>query len=364
MSAKRKVIAVAMSGGVDSSLAMALLRQAGRHTIGLTARLGLETSEREEDAIRSARAVAASLGAEHHTFDLRDQFKREVVDYFVDSYLTGATPNPCIVCNRQIKFGHLLQMAREVGADQIATGHYAKIKRLELPFIVGSFISRATDRAKDQSYFLLEIPHERVGSIVFPLGDLTKAETRDRARALRLASSDRKESQDVCFLEGADYVSFIERLAPRSGKIGRGAILDESGAKVGEHAGFHRYTIGQRRALNHSDHRGRRYVSSIDSARNEVRIGAESALYSKSVELRGFNCAIDPTELGRLRLFAQPRHRAKALKVSIEPISSSNVRVKFDEPARAIARGQGMAIYHDDDILVGGGWIERADRID
>jgi tRNA-uridine 2-sulfurtransferase len=341
-------IAVAMSGGVDSAVA---LLHAGPDAVGVTLRLWLDPegpdSERaccSPEAVLAARQTCHALGLPHVTLDLREEFRRTVVEPFVRGYAGGATPNPCIACNGGFRFGELLSFARRVGAARLATGHYARIVRHQGLLL----LARAADDEKDQSYMLGRLDPARLERIWFPLGDQTKAETRAEARRAGLAVADRLESQEACFLAGGDYRDFLER----SGlPLERGAIVDESGKQVGEHAGFWRFTAGQRRGLGVASTEPL-YALRTEPKSNTVVVGTRSSLARTTVRARG------RLHVAAERVEAKLRYRSPAVPARVEPLERG-FRLHLDQPAYAVAPGRAAVLY-DGDVVVGCGVISSA----
>jgi tRNA-specific 2-thiouridylase len=341
-------VAVAMSGGVDS--AVALLR-AGPHAIGVTLRLWLDpkgpNSERaccSPEAVIAARETCHALGRPHVTLDLREEFTRAVVEPFVRGYARGETPNPCIRCNGSFRFAELLAFARRAGASRLATGHYARLAEHRGRLL----LARAADADKDQSYMLARLDPRHLPRLWFPLGEQTKAETRAEAERAGLRAARRAESQEACFLAGGDYREFLARrgLAPAEG-----TIVADDGRELGRHDGFWRYTPGQRRGLGVSAAEPL-YALRTDAATNTVVVGPRAALARRSVSARGRLHV--PVE----RAHAKLRHRSPALPASVEP-TSSGFRLRLDEPAFGVARGQAAVLY-EGDAVVGCGLVTSA----
>ena len=346
-------IVVGMSGGVDSSLAAALLVEQGYEVIGITMHLaGSESRCCSLDDADDARRVAEKLGIHFYVANYKDRFREEVVLPFADAYLAGRTPIPCVACNKRFKFDHLLARARALGADAVATGHYA---RIEADAETGEHrLLRARDGAKDQSYFLFDLSQEQLRRTRFPLGELTKDEVRGRARALGLATADKPESQEICFVPDGDYARVVEELRPGS-LPGPGEIVDATGRVLGEHAGVHHFTVGQRRGIGvHGA--GRLYVRAIDAARNRVLVGSIDELCVRGAELEGVSLnAVDPPP-GPFRARVRIRYRDPGSAAKVEPGSGGRARVWFDEPVRAVAPGQ-AAVFDDGERVLGGGTI-------
>ena len=341
--------AVAMSGGVDS--AVALLKAAPK-AIGVTLRLWIDPAgpdiERaccSPDSVRLARVTCHRLGLPHVTLDLREQFCREVVEPFVRSYAGGRTPNPCVRCNGSFRFERLLAFTKRAGASRLASGHYARLLEHQGKLL----LARARDREKDQSYMLAALDPGLLGRLWFPLAELTKAETRERAKAARLTVADRAESQEACFLGGADYRDFLERrgLAPR-----RGEIVDEKGNRLGEHGGYWRFTPGQRRGLGVAGKSGPLYVIETRVRANRVAVGPEQALGRRRVDVRGKLYL--PVDRAEVKL----RYRSPALPAEVESLAAG-FRLRLAEPAYAVAPGQAAVLY-DEEAVVGFGLVTSA----
>jgi tRNA-specific 2-thiouridylase len=339
-------VAVALSGGVDS--AVALLRY-GTSAVGVTLRLWLDPrgpdSERaccSPSAVIAARALCHARGLPHVTLDLREEFRRAVVTPFVRGYARGETPNPCIRCNGGFRFAELLSFASRVGAARLATGHYARIVERD----GGRLLARGADATKDQSYMLAQLAPRLLDRIEFPLGGQTKAETRAQAEAAGLAAARRAESQEACFLAGADYRDFLERhgLDPRAGPI-----VDLAGHAVGAHSGYWRFTPGQRRGLRVSSGEPL-YAIAADARTNTVVVGPRGALARTRVSVRG------RLHANVARAEAKLRYRAPAVCAAVDP-TASGFRLQLDEPAYGVARGQAAVLYDDDGVVVGSGVI-------
>jgi tRNA-specific 2-thiouridylase len=356
-------IAVAMSGGVDSSVAAALLVEGGHQVAGFTMNLWPAWVPPADDgpgccglgAIDDARAVARTLGIPHYVLNLREAFERAVIRDFADEYARGRTPNPCIACNRAIKFALLLGRVRALGMECLATGHYA---RLEHGPDGAVRLLRAADRHKDQSYVLAGVRREQLARAVFPVGEHTKPEIRAVARRLGLRVADKPDSQEICFVPHGDHGAVVARYAPHAARPG--PIYDGDGRQVGQHRGVARYTIGQRRGLgaNLGAAAGRpRYVVAIDAARNALRVGDATALSCEELVADDANwIAIDALRQPRY-VTARIRHGGADMPALLTPVAAGRVRVRFAEPVRAAAPGQAIAFY-DGDLVVGGAVIE------
>jgi tRNA-specific 2-thiouridylase len=344
----RLKVVVAMSGGVDSSVAAALLKEQGHDVVGITMRVWPSA---KTGGIRDAGRVAAFLGIPHHVLDLQGQFE-EVVDYFCQEYLKGCTPNPCVYCNRTIKFGALWARARALGASRLATGHYARSER---DLASGRYIlRRGLDRSKDQSYVLWGLGQDQLGIALFPLGGLRKVETRGIARKVGLPVAEKGESQEICFIQG-DYGAFIKDRSPHG--LRPGPIMDQEGNVLGTHKGIHLYTIGQRRGLGVSLGKPL-YVVEIDLARNAVVLGPAGALEARGLVARPVNFVSIAGLAGPTVATVQVRYRAAAVEATLYP-EGEGVRVLFSQPERAVTPGQ-SAVFYQGDLVLGGGVIHGA----
>jgi tRNA-specific 2-thiouridylase len=353
-------VAVGLSGGVDSAVAAALLVEAGYPVVGLTMAVydggagacssggrGHACYGPEEEDLAAARAVAAHLGIAHHAIDVRAEYRTAVLDYFTGEYLKGRTPNPCVRCNPVVKFGFLIERAKEQGVqfDRFATGHYVRVERQADS---GQMVlKRGVDPRKDQSYFLYGLRRELLPDLIFPLGRLTKAEVRERARQLNLPVADRIESQDFM---SEDYTTLF-----RPDEIKPGPILDETGREVGRHEGIVRYTIGQRKGLKIFG-ADPVYVVAIDAARNAVIVGPRERLYSRVLEADRLNWLVPAPLTAPVRITARIRSNHAAAPATLEGGGSDRVRVTFDEPQSAITPGQ-ATVFYDGDLVLGGGII-------
>jgi tRNA-specific 2-thiouridylase len=351
-------IAVAMSGGVDSSVAAHVLRQQGHEVIGLTMRIWpcgapVDVGGRtccDPDAIAGAGRVAEELGIRHYTIGLRGIFERAVVNEYLLEYAAGRTPNPCVTCNRLIKFDPFLEKAAAVGATHLATGHHAIVTR---PPGGPCLLKRGRDRSKDQSYFLYVLGQSQLERVLMPVGDMTKEEVRGAARAAGLSVADRAESQDVCFVPGGDVAAFFRLMMPDAMKPG--PIEDAEGNVLGEHAGIAMYTIGQRSGLGISRPRPA-YVLRKDASRNAVIVGDDEDLYASSLTASRVNWVSGIQPVGEFRASAKVRYAAEPAACTAA-VDGGRLVVDFDEPQRAIAPGQSVALYADD-VVLGGGVID------
>ncbi len=349
---------VAMSGGVDSSVAAALLVEQGVEAIGLTMDLGGSESAREgrccglPDA-EDARAVARKLGIRHFVANYREQFRAEVIEPWIEAYRGGRTPVACTACNRALKFDHLLRRACALGADGVATGHYARIGRTPDG---GAALLRARDRAKDQSFFLFDVPREALARARFPVGELGKHEVRALARRLGLVTADKPESQDICFVPEGDVRAALERLAPGTAS-GAGEIVDREGRVLGAHGGAVGFTVGQRHGLGLAG--GPWYVAEVQPAHNRLVVERAPALARRAIEIERALWHDGAPPAGEIR--AQVRHRMPAAAARVEPLGEGRARLEFAEPVWAPAPGQAAVVYDERDLRVlGGGWIAGA----
>jgi tRNA-specific 2-thiouridylase len=344
-----------MSGGVDSSVAAALLVEEGYEVVGVTMHLAGSTSRccSLEDA-DDARRVAESLGIRFYVANYTEQFRSEVMEPFADAYLAGRTPIPCVACNRRFKFHHLLERARAFGATGVATGHYA---RLEGDGRGGWKLLRGRDDGKDQSYFLFDLGQEQLARACFPLGGLTKDQVREHARALGLATAEKPESQEICFVPDGDYAAIVESLRPNA-LPGEGEVVDGGGCVLGHHAGVHRFTVGQRRGLGLSAPHPL-YVTQLDPVTNRVTVGPADELESSGAWIEGVSWVAGESPAEDIEASVRVRHRDEARAAKIEPGEGDTARVCFDQPVRAVTPGQ-AAVFYQGDIVLGGGWIASA----
>lgn len=354
--AKKERIVVAMSGGVDSSVAAALLAESGAETIGVTMRLS-ESGSRccsLEDA-DDARRVAERLGIRFYVANYADAFGREVIEEFADSYLAGRTPIPCVACNKSFKFDHLLERAKAFGAKRVATGHYARLTHE--PETGRARLFRAVNRDKDQSYFLFPLSQEQLRQASFPIGEMSKREVRERARGLALGTAEKPESQEICFVPDGDYAKVVETIRPEA-TTRHGLIVDRSGEVLGKHEGIHRFTVGQRHGLGISSNR-RLYVLRLDAGERKVVVGDVADLDRHGARIEGVNWISGTAPASKIRVRVQVRHRHRAALADVEAVGRDGALVRFDEAVRAVAPGQ-AAVFYDADLdeeVLGGGWI-------
>lgn len=354
---EKRTVLVAMSGGVDSSVAAALLVEQGHRVIGVTMKTFCY-SEREGpsqtccglDGIMDARRVADRLGIPHYVFDVEKDFARDVIDDFVTEYAAGRTPNPCVRCNGNTKFRDLLKRGAALGCDAISTGHYA---RMGVDGDGNPALLRGLDANKDQAYFLWSLPREILPRLLFPLGELSKPEVRERARELGLSTADKPESQDICFVPSGNYVDVLEeRLPADHPALAGGQLVTAAGEVIGEHDGYARFTVGQRKGLGGG--RGRRlYVLGSRPAAREVVVGSWEELHRQEMAVTEMNWLTTTPRSGE-SVSVQFRHRAAAADALVLRADSGEVVVRFREPQRAAAPGQSAVVFADDRVLGGG----------
>lgn len=346
----KKKVAVAISGGVDSSVTAALLQEEGRQVFGVTMELGSPDNSSLSRGVREAERVCRHLGISHHVIDLGEDFKGRVIDYFIKEYEGGRTPNPCVVCNRHIKFGRLMEEALSLGADYLATGHYA---RLDFdPFLGKYILKKARDEGKDQTYFLYNLTQEHLGKSIFPLGGYLKEEVQELAREQELPAAGKPESQEICFIEDNDYKGFLRK---QNISYKPGPFYSTSGEKLGTHQGLPFYTIGQRKGLGLAVGYPL-YVISMDCAKNAIILGRKEELFAQGLTAREVNYLLEDIKKPT-KIEVKIRYRSPQVEAKLYPLGGGRVRLEFITPQKAVTPGQ-AAVFYQGDLLLGGGIIE------
>ena len=354
--------AVGMSGGVDSSVAAWLLKEQGYAVIGVTMKLfgnddiavQEESRCRSLDDVEDARAVARRLAIPHYIFNFGDEFRRQVMAPFAAAYERGETPNPCVECNRCLKFGAMLRRVRELDWEKAATGHYVRLE--QDPGAGRWLLKRAAHREKDQSYVLWSLNQDQLAHSLFPLGGLTKDEVRQIAAEQGFVNARKRESQDICFVPDGDYAAFIRRYTGKD--YPSGPFVDEAGHVLGTHEGIIAYTVGQRRGLGVSSNHGRLYVKQVRPEDNTVVLSENSSLFSSTLEADRINLIACSRLDGPVRLTAKVRYRMVEQPCTVRQTGDDTIQVTFDQPQRAVTPGQSVVLY-DGDTVVGGGIIRR-----
>lgn len=339
---------IAMSGGVDSSVAAKLIQEKGFECVGCTMKLFESAAAGNAE---DARSVTERLGMPFHLLNLEDEFRNCVIDKFIESYSRGVTPNPCIDCNKNLKFGKLLQKADELGCDYIATGHYARIERD--PATGKYLLRKALDTSKDQSYVLYNLTQELLARVLLPLGVLTKPQVRELAEADGFVNADKPESQDICFVPDGDYASVIKAYSGR--EFPAGDYVDLDGNVIGTHRGIIHYTIGQHKGLGQAFGE-KRYVCRIDADKNRIVLGSNEDVFSPYAKATGVNWISGEVPAGDIRCRVRVRYKQKEQWAAVRPSGEDAVEIIFDEPQRAITPGQ-AAVFYDEDIVLGGGTL-------
>jgi tRNA-specific 2-thiouridylase len=360
MSEKRTRVVVGMSGGVDSSATAALLQEQGYDVVGITLKLWPQDCvSRAEDkccgpqAVTDARAVCHKLGIPYYLIDEAAEFQDKVIQYFADEYKAGRTPNPCVMCNQNLKFGRLISRADQLGAQFVATGHFARLDRS--PDGARTLLKRGRDPRKDQSYFLFSLRQDQLARAMFPLGDKTKADTREVARHCQLKTADKEESMEICFVPDNDYGKFLQQ--SRLVRKHRGEIVNLQGQVLGEHDGIEFYTIGQRKGLGLSSPKPL-YVIELDAARNRVVVGDDSALVRDEFVAERCNWIAFEAPPPAFDATVKIRYNHPGAPATVSALPGGAAKVKFHGPQRAITAGQ-AAVFYQDELVLGGGWIAR-----
>jgi tRNA-specific 2-thiouridylase len=356
---KRQRVVVGMSGGVDSSATAALLVEQGYDVVGITLKLWPQDCvNRAGDkccgpqAVTDARAVCHKLDIPYYLIDEASEFQSKVIQYFADEYKAGRTPNPCVMCNQNLKFGRLIDRADQLGAQYVATGHFARLERCDNGRVL---LKRGRDLRKDQSYFLFSLRQSQLARAMFPIGEKTKSDTREVARHCNLKTADKKESMEICFVPDNDYGRFLEQA--NLVRKHRGEIVDLHGRVLGHHDGIEFYTIGQRKGLGISSPNPL-YVIDLDSVMNRVIVGDDSALERDGFEVERCNWIPFDAPPERLEVMVKIRYNHPGTPATVTPLGNGNAKVKLHVPQRAITPGQ-AAVFYQEDLVVGGGWIMR-----
>jgi len=352
-----------MSGGVDSSVAAGLMVEAGYDVIGITMKLRDTAPEEKHSTAASccspsdlndARRVCDELGIAHYILDYREVFRQTVIEPFARDYVNGLTPNPCVQCNDHVKFAPLMERAAQLGADYLVTGHYARIVKDEDGAF---FLQRGVDHSKDQSYFLFGLGQAELSRLMFPLGGMDKDEVRSRAKDMGIATWDKPDSEDICFVPNGDYTKIVEKFAEPESVKGRGLVKTSDGEVLGEHDGIHRYTIGQRRGLGLTSSE-RLYVTGLNAETNEVYVGARESLRASGLQARDCSWATGVVPDGSITCSVCIRFRHPGVTAEVIALGERAI-VRFESPEVAVAPGQAVVFYKGD-IVLGGGWIGEA----
>jgi tRNA-specific 2-thiouridylase len=373
---KKTRVLLGMSGGVDSSAAAALLLEQGYEVVGVTLKLWPQDCvNRAEDrccgpeAVKDARGVAHQLGIPYYLIDESAEFQRQVIGYFAEEYKAGRTPNPCVMCNQHLKFGTLLHRANQLGAQFIATGHFARIEHSLTPSLSPSdgervaerpgegryLLKRGRDPRKDQSYFLFSLRQHQLSRSLFPLGEKTKSDTREVARHCHLKTAEKEESMEICFVPDRDYGKFLQDA--KLAQMHRGDIVDTQGRKLGEHDGIEFYTIGQRKGLGLSSPKPL-YVVELDAANNRVIVGDDTLLERDEFTVERCNWIPFDEPPASLEVTAKIRYNHPGTAATVTPLANGSAKAKLHTPQRAVTPGQ-ACVFYQDDLVVGGGWIAR-----
>ncbi len=343
---ERKTVAIGMSGGVDSSVAACLLKDKGYNVIGVT--LELLDNEETKKSIEDAKAICKKIDIKHYVCDLKEEFKEEIVQNFITAYKQGKTPNPCVLCNRLFKFGLFYKKALELGADYISTGHYARVKNNRLMMSLAD--------GKDQSYFLCQIKKEILPKVLFPLNEFqSKEEIRTLARKYQLPVSEKKDSQEVCFIPNDDYKTFLKKNGQEEVE---GKIILTDKTVLGNHKGLFNYTIGQRKGLNIS-YKEPLYVIQLDTKNNNLIVGTNNELFNQELIATNMNYLVEKDEFFKTKLFAKIRSRGNLEEVDTATEEQNRLKIKFKNKLRAITPGQLIVFYNENKECLGGAYIEK-----
>jgi tRNA-specific 2-thiouridylase len=358
---KKSRVVVGMSGGVDSSAAAALLLKSGYDVIGITLKLWPQDCvSRAEDkccgpqAVMDARSVSHKLGIPYYLVDEAAEFQKQVINYFAEEYRAGRTPNPCVMCNERLKFGNLINRARQLGAEYVATGHFARVEKDEATG--RHLLKRGRDPRKDQSYFLFSLKQDQLARVIFPLGEMTKSDTREIAREEHLKTAEKEESMEICFVPDKDYGKFLQQA--KLVEKHKGEIVDTTGRVLGHHDGIEFYTIGQRKGLGLSSPKPL-YVIELDPKANRVIVGDESLLDRAEFIVDRCNWIPFENPPASIEVTAKIRYNHPGTPATITPGANGSATVKLHIPQRAITPGQ-ACVFYQDDLVVGGGWIARS----
>ena len=351
-------IVIAMSGGVDSSVAASIIKEKGYQAVGISLQLW-NYSESDNrfgtccslDDLADARRVAEKVGIPFYILNMEKKFKEEVVDYFISEYMQARTPIPCTLCNKKLKFDEMIQKAESFGVHRVATGHYASIVKHESGKLL---VRRGRDRWKDQSYFLFNLSQDQLSRLEFPLGEMDKNEVRERARSLGLNVADKAESHEICFIPDNDYPKFIAKQL-NDDAFKQGEIVNSKGDVLGKHQGYPAFTIGQRKGLNLGGLKEPHFVTHIDPVNNRITVGTKKELERANCVVGQVTWSLDVKESTRADV--QIRYRHQSVPAKITKIDESRVRVEFDQPQISIAPGQ-SAVFYQEDCVIGGGWLE------
>lgn len=346
----KKKVMIAMSGGVDSSVAAQIIKKQGYDAIGATLLLYDAEGKGFDSSVNDAKKVSERMDIPYYTFNMQEEFKKEVIERFIESYENCETPNPCVFCNKHIKFGHFMNKMEELDCDYLATGHYAQIVFENDRFM----LKKGLDHTKDQSYVLYPLTQKQLSHTLFPLGSMSKAEAREIALENEFINANKKDSQDICFVPDGKYAEFIEKYCKKTYPCGN--FVDLEGNVLGEHKGLIRYTIGQRKGLGLALPKPM-YVCNVSSKDNTVILGDNADLFSKSLDAKNINLIAYDTLSSPIRVKAKIRYSQSEQNATVWQTGNDTIHIEFDEPQRAITKGQSVVLY-DDDYVIGGGIIK------